>query len=465
MGRAKFVLLVLAVCACDAVSSGNGGAGGGNAGNGGNGGAGGGNGGNGGAGGGNGGNGGAGGGSGGSSGNGGSGGALSGPISTGDGTTLETESTVAADGRGTVVAAWNAITVAGSNVSELIGFAISHDDGDTWMPAHHVDAPGGRTGGDPVLAVDSSGTFFLAWMGFQFDTSGNITNGQIYLSRLDGDSFAAPTLVSTDGTPQIDKPWITVLHDDALLVTWGDLGQQTIRGARSTDHGATFVLSTVASGAFRDLAYPCVDASLAGAPISVAFINGGLGNGAAAVALSRSTDGGTTWSQPQTVVASGVVTADVDCAARGNELWLSYLAGTMDGSANGDNTPGDAVRIVHAADGATFETPITVSAGPAGSLYSLPEMVRMGDGKLAVVYYQGQLAQATTLVRAYSTDGGATWTHADWTVAGTLTTSRERDDWLGDYLGLSSAAGNLYATFGDNTGGRTHIRFARMPEN
>jgi len=389
---------------------------------------------------------------------------LTGPISTGDGTTLEAESTVAADGAGTVVAAWNALTVNGWNVSEVIGFAISRDDGNTWMPARHLDAPGGRTGGDPVLAVDSRGTFFLAWLGFQFDASGNITNGQIYVSRLDpaGASFTAPVLVSTDGSQQVDKPWITILQDDTLLVTWGDLQPRTIRAARSTDRGASFVLSTLASGAFRDLAFPCADRTLAGAPIYGAFVNGGFGTGAASVGLARSTDAGATWSQPQTLVASGVVTADVNCAARGPELWLSHLAGTMDASGSGQNSPGDAVRMVHATDGATFDPPVTIAPESPSDRYSLPEMVRAADGTLAVLYYRGQVGQASTLVRAVSTDGGANWMRADWSAAGTLTTSRDRDDWLGDYLGLTSAAGKLYATFGDNTGGTTHIRFARV---
>src|SRR5207302_4552990 len=87
--------------------------------------------------------------------------------SSGDQTFLETETSLAVDGRGGVVAVWIGFRSAGATT---IGYAVSRDFGGSWTPAQHVDAPEGRTASDPVVAVDPSGRFFLAFVGFRRDS-------------------------------------------------------------------------------------------------------------------------------------------------------------------------------------------------------------------------------------------------------------------------------------------------------
>src|SRR5262245_36621987 len=61
-------------------------------------------------------------------------------LSTGDNQILESETHVASDGNGNLVAAWIGISAATSTN----GYAISRDRGATWSHAAHIDSPGGR---------------------------------------------------------------------------------------------------------------------------------------------------------------------------------------------------------------------------------------------------------------------------------------------------------------------------------
>jgi hypothetical protein len=37
-------------------------------------------------------------------------------------------------------------------------------------------------------------------------------------------------------------------------------------------------------------------------------------------------------------------------------------------------------------------------------------------------------------------------------------------DWIGDYIGVTSAGGTLYVAFTDNSTGKGHIHFVRVPD-
>jgi hypothetical protein len=374
----------------------------------------------------------------------------------------EAQTSVASDAKGAVVAAW--IGFFADNTS-AIGYAVSRDAGATFTPPAYVKSPGGRFAGSPAVAVDGKGRISLAWLGFRYDFAN--PDEHIYLSRLDAatETFGAPAIASDDGvatTRDFDKPSLTVDGKDDLLVTWADFtgsgmgtpAQLTL--ARSAD-GAIFARSTItADASFGNLAYLCVDP--AGGPAAPLYLVH-LGAGGT-VTLRRSADQGVQW-QTLPVPATNVIFQDITCAVHGSDLWITYASGTAP-FMPGQNTPGDAVSVLHSANGGTsFEAVVTASSGAAGTQYLFPRLARSPAGALEIVYYQGTSGNPAALMRATSPTG-ATWTASKLADAGTFTLDRSLASWLGDYLGIAATAKGLFSSYTENTQGKAHIGFIHV---
>jgi hypothetical protein len=99
----------------------------------------------------------------------------------------------------------------------LTGFSSSHDDGRTWTSGFAPPVPGKRvTSGDPAMAVDRVGNFYLA----------HLDDVDVIVSKStdQGSSFAPAVIAAVD--PGSDKEWIAVGPDpldrsrDNVYVTW-----------------------------------------------------------------------------------------------------------------------------------------------------------------------------------------------------------------------------------------------------
>jgi hypothetical protein len=383
-------------------------------------------------------------------------------LSIGDMQILESETHVASDGNGNLVAAWIGI----NQFTSTNGYAISHDHGGTWSCAKHVDSPpngtNNRESSDPVVAVDSSGRFFMSWVGFQRDAQQNPTDMHVWVSALPagGTTFGTPVEVSnpTNTTLQ-DKPWVTVASDDSVLVTWGDLGNlpdfsgaNGLQFARSADHGATYTRTTLApptDGKFRNLAFPCVDRA-GGAYYAVT--TAGMARAAQlSVELWRSADSGVTWAKPATDAATDAVFMDPTCAVHGSDVFITYPSGSS--PFNTSSSPqATSINFVHAHDAAgtiTFDAASTVATGPSGTFYLNPQLARTAQGTLEIVFYSGVPNMPGALEHAHSTDG-TTWTREMLAMPGTFTLDRTARTWLGDYIGGFAADGFLYVSYADN---------------
>jgi hypothetical protein len=383
-------------------------------------------------------------------------------LSTGDNQLIESETHVASDGNGNVVAAWIGISIGNSTN----GYAISHDRGASWSHATHLDAPGGRESSDPVVAADSTGAFFMSWVAFNRDAQQNPIDMHVYVSRLahGGTTFGTPVEVSNPTNTTIqDKPWVTTDNADNVLVTWGDLGNfpdfagaQGLQFARSTDHGATFSRTTIIAptdGKFRNLAFPCVDRTAAGAPYYVVTTSGMARAPQEDIELHRSADSGATWAKTTTDPAADAVFMDPTCAVHGTDVWIAYASGNS--AFNTSSSPqADSVKLVHAHDAAgtvTFDATSTVASGPTGTLYLNPQLARTAGGTLEVAFYSGIPNMPATLEHASSTNG-TTWTRTPLPVMpGVFTLDRTMRTWLGDYIGGFAADGYLYVSYADNS--------------
>src|SRR5262249_42418029 len=140
-------------------------------------------------------------------------------------------------------------------------------------------------------------------------------------------------------------------------------------------------------------------------------------------------------------------------AVHASNLWIGYAAGTPSGVPS-NTDPASSVRLLLSTDGgSTIMSRITVSDGPSGTLYLLPQLVVTSQEVLHVVYYQGTINGPASLVHAASSDSGVSWSRNIVDMPGTFTTNRAAASWLGDYLGVYSAGSSVYVAYADNSSG------------
>lgn len=237
-----------------------------------------------------------------------------------------------ADRSGNFYAAFIAADFSGARPFEFantIGISKSTDGGVTFGPP--VLLP---TGGVPTfsfedkefLAVDNSGNpatngnLYVSYTNFSFDPNDPTRAFPIAFSRSTdgGKTFSTPILVSpaSDGA-QGSEPIVAKNGD--VYVTWLRFfstveppGPAGIYVAKSTNGGKSFgspVLVTnltqigfgggTLTGGFRVNSFPRIDTSPVDGNVYIVYAENPSGPDAADAFLTRSTDGGTTWSSPK----------------------------------------------------------------------------------------------------------------------------------------------------------------------
>jgi hypothetical protein len=253
--------------------------------------------------------------------------------------------------------------------------ARSRDGGRTWTATYFAEQTGVAQFNDkPFITVDTNrkskffGRIYVAWDHATGTSSSEKNGNNVVLSYSDdgGVTFSDPTSVSGDFTGRTGgigaDPYVT--RDGTLHVAWQDYAHMTIAEASSTDGGATFssphVIALVGGFDFSlpaqavrgALVYPSCDSF--GTALYCSFMNGT--DLAAQVYLSRSTDGGRTWSAPIKVNASpaGVAafTPSVDVASDGTVAVTYY--DFRNNTPSTSTLPTDAFAVFSHDGGSTF---------------------------------------------------------------------------------------------------------------
>jgi N-acetylneuraminic acid mutarotase len=148
----------------------------------------------------------------------------------------------------TLVAGWNDSKGFGVGANSVTGYAYSHDGGNSWTDAGELQPPPGHFSlGDPALAVDRQGNFYFASITFYPDGAGYIG---IAKSTDGGETFGNYTDASPGVNPANfqDKEFITVDKsggpcDGTVYVTWTEFlatGGNRIAMTKSNDGGRSF---------------------------------------------------------------------------------------------------------------------------------------------------------------------------------------------------------------------------------
>ncbi|MDZ4278755.1 MAG: sialidase family protein [Dehalococcoidia bacterium] len=183
------------------------------------------------------------------------------------------------------------------------GLSRSPDLGATW-----IDQGGIPQSGDPVLAVhEATGTFYYAQLAFL--SPGVRTIG--VARSTDGcqtfPAIADASPLSANADDLQDKPWIAVdntggARDGDIYVCWTDITDPAIlpppadvRVSRSTDGGLTFTDEQVVSLPADAIPVGCYVDVGPGGEVYVTWANGDFGAGDFTVRIRRSLDGGLAW--------------------------------------------------------------------------------------------------------------------------------------------------------------------------
>jgi len=160
-------------------------------------------------------------------------------------------------------------------------------------------SPPGDGGFTPVLALDSTGAVNAAW------ADSAVGSRQVMFARSTnfGVTFSQPVNVSRSPAQGFD-PMIAVEDNDAVSLAWEDTGsgEGAIFFSRSTDMGLSFSSPTRVSAGLGEASDPEVAVDRSGG-LNVAWIQEEPAGGTS-VMITRTTDGGRTFSAPA-IVASG----------------------------------------------------------------------------------------------------------------------------------------------------------------
>jgi hypothetical protein len=398
----------------------------------------------------------------------------------------------------------------------LIGYSYSKDGGQTFQDAGALQPRAGTTNsGDPTLAVDTNGTFFLGTL------VGDAASGRSFVgvarSRpgTSGVVFSAPVLIGgLDPDGFQDKEWLAAdrtagQHAGNVYLVWMEFVDSTVARvlfSRSVDHGATFLPPRQLSSPGTFVHGPAASVGPSGELYAAWEVF--LASGRRQIRVRRSDDGGLTFGAVTTVAEfdpSGDANATSRCgqsALNGDirtEAFPSMDVDRSNGPARGRVyvayaalPPGSGsdvadVFLTWSGDGGqTWSPPASIAHAPAATSNPdptphdnwQPTVIVGSDGGVSVFFYDRRGDPQNLLLglyRAKSMNGGASWVNQSVSVQSFAppqlsppADAQLSPCYFGDYNGATRTDNLVHVVWGDArrvTLGRpdVDVRFAALP--
>lgn len=375
-----------------------------------------------------------------------------------------------------------------------VGWAWSNDGGAVWNFGATFN-PGGTTnpgiysrGADPVVAFDSNGTGYMAWLAYNPHPNPNFLgrDGSIFIARSGdgGQTFNVfqKRIAQGNGTlTYYDKPWLYVNPANNHVYVawtkrtnaWGDGGVQSmaIEFVRSTDGGATFSnpvqVSTFNPATGNSASHGPQIAAGPGNSVYVAWHtldNGDLGDAnwqPPRIWIAQSNDGGQNFGANQLVATkqnsypNRFISLGVDRTS--GRLYVAY--------ADRPAYPGDYdvyVATAAAAAGPWASTRVNDDAVGNGRWQYWPSLDVAPNGRVDVIWYdQRDNANLLNVYYSYTEDGGASWA-ANSKLTDNNGFNPVGNTFAGDYSTIASVDEKAYAVWMDNRLGNQEIYGANI---
>jgi hypothetical protein len=403
---------------------------------------------------------------------------------------VQSEETIADHG-GTIVAGFNDATgFYPDHFDEgVTGWAVSPDRGRTFLDGGglpRIPTPGFFHAGDPGLAVGNNGTFFFADLCFDFSTAPALSGVCVTAGRRQGRTidWRTPVYAASSLPDFLDKSFIAtdrqgqdvyVSYTRFQFVDTTFVGQP-IEVVASHDAGRSFGPPVVVGpfiGLGQQWSEPAVGPN---GEVYVTWIREtSLGSATVQIVISKSTDGGRTFTPPlvvQTIdpgfaAPSGYNREDmidpprIDVARTGRyrgEVYVVYHAAGADGPE---------VFLTRSPDGFSWSATVLVNDDVTDFQFWPVVAVEPG-GNVDVMWYDRRLNPGTAITNTFwsqSTDNGRTFrpnvrlsdVGSDWAAA-----AWDAIPNFGDYNDISAGGNRTYAAWGDGRLGDPDVFFSEL---
>lgn len=354
---------------------------------------------------------------------------------------------LAADGAGTWVAVWFSLDSLGNTIGTDgdILFSRLTDGGAIWSaPAALNTNAGSDTGDDSsaMVSTDGNAIWVAAWVSSDsLDDSIGSDYDILYSRSTDGGaSWSGPAALNTNAGTDAGSdttPIVTTDADGTWVAAWvssdsldNSIGlDNDILYSRSTDGGVTWSapnpLNTNAGSDAGDDRMPRISTNGEGTWVtaweSTDTLDGAIGNDLD-ILVSRSTDGGLTWSAPAALNANAATDTGDDLepnvSTDGEETWLAvwYSTDSLGGTVGTDP---DVLIARSTDDGASWTAPVALNSNAMtdGAHDRYPSVTTDRLGTWVTVWESwdslgGTIGGDADILESRSADGGATWTPA-----------------------------------------------------
>ena len=360
------------------------------------------------------------------------------------GPSVQRNADITTDGAGSWIAVWHSTEPVGEDVDGTydILFSRSHDGGKTWTPGAvlSTDAPGTRRDDlSPTIRTDGKGLWLVAWsargsLGAKFGIDADLL---VTRSTDDGATWSEAIPLNTSAEHDWGNDFDVRLTTDAKggwVAVWASTepfsgkygGDSDVFSSRSEDGGQTWKAPTVLNNnAAKDFGFdvtPDVATDASGALIVVWSSGDSLAGRIGIdrdIVIARSTDGGSTWSDPRPLNSQAQRDEGSDWAPRiatdGHGKWVVAWSSAvnLEGIRGGDR---DILYAISTDSGVTWSNASALDADANNDARedTDPVIVTDGRGRWAVVWQSwGGIGYAdgsdADVLMSFSEDDGATW--------------------------------------------------------
>jgi hypothetical protein len=367
-----------------------------------------------------------------------------------------------------VVAAWRDFRINYNPAYRRVGYSYSTNGGTTWAPSQLLDSTllggGLLRNSDASVTSDTAGNFYITTIALD-NTNGNGTLA-IYKSTDGGVTFPIGQILA-QGSGE-DKEMITTdftpgsPYKNNLYISWSRLNLNAdIKLTRSTNGGLTWsptsvnVSTTSTNGQGSD---PAVGIN---GDVYVVWANYSY----TTQYFNKSTDGGLSFGTPQ-VISTGTA-ATIPWSQSGPTTFPSIACDISGGPRNGyvyvtwcDGRNGDAdVFLARSTNrGSTWSSPVRVNndAMSNGKVQAWPWISVNDQGLIAIAFYDTRNTPNNNIIEAWlarSSDGGLTFTNEVLSSQQSPTSQPNTDVRFGDYIGIDFWGNRIVPVWTDERAG------------